>query len=97
VHLTEDIQKARTISTREEYEYFLNIKSLAREEKMLEYFEDDVCNNINYDDEAFHSYITSNGHEIADRVWREFDELFESYGLWYEFGNYWNLSAYRVS
>lgn len=95
--LTEDIQKVRTISTREEYEYFLNIKSLAREEKLLEYFEDDVCNNINYDDEAFHSYITSNGHEIADRVWREFDELFERYGLWYEFGNYWNLSAYRVS
>ena len=64
--------------------------------KLLEYFEDDVCNNINYDDETFHSYTTSDGHEITDRVWREFDEIFERYGLWYEFGYDWNLSAYRT-
>ena len=79
-----------------------NQEELKRE---WQYFRDNEINvrvldlpalNINYDDETFHSYTTSDGHEIADRVWREFDEIFERYGLWYEFGYSWNLSAYRA-
>lgn len=29
-------------------------------------------------------------------VKREFDKIFEKYGLYYEFGNHWNLSCYYI-
>lgn len=29
-------------------------------------------------------------------VKREFDRIFEKYGLYYEFGNHWNLSCYYL-
>lgn len=30
------------------------------------------------------------------KVKREFDKIFEKYGLYYEFGNNWNLSCYYI-
>lgn len=90
--LTEDIPKQREFSAREEYEYFLFITTRLREEKLMEDFRNRVCDNI-YSDETLLLYDI--GHGIADQVWKEFDEIFERYGLWFEFGHNWNLSAYR--
>lgn len=89
--LTEDIPKQREFSEREEYEYFLFITTRLREEKLMEYFRNRVCDNIYFDE----TFLYDIGHRIADQVWKEFDEIFERYGLWFEFGYNWNLSAYR--
>jgi len=78
------------ISSREEYEDFLDICEMTRCLKIWEYFEDYVCDFPIGDDVMFFD-----DGKIASQVLNEFDELLAKYGLWYELGFSWSLTAYR--
>ena len=78
------------ISSREEYEDFLEKCEVTRELKIWEYFEDYVYKAHADDDVMFFD-----DGKIAGMVLNEFDELLAKYGLWYELGFSWSLTAYR--
>lgn len=78
------------ISSREEYEDFLDKCEMTRFLKIWEYFEDYVCESHEGDDVMFFD-----DGKIASQVLNEFDELLAKYGLWYELGFAWSLTAYR--
>ena len=78
------------ISSREEYEDFLEKCEVTRELKIWEYFEDYVYKAPADDDVMFFD-----DGKIAGMVLNEFDELLAKYGLWYELGFSWSLTAYR--
>lgn len=79
------------LSSREEYEVYLLLNATVREERINAYFEDYLCNNSDHTHEMFFDAGT-----IADRIINEFDELLESYGLWYDLGFSWSLTTYRI-
>lgn len=78
-------------SSREEYEDFILRSASVREEKIREFFEDEICDCSDYSHEMFFD----NG-KIANQIINEFDELLERYGLWYDLGFSWSLTTYRI-
>lgn len=90
----------------EEVNLISNFHDFVRENvgfrKDVEYFDENDWNELyrifdkmiarssKLEDETFYS----NG-EICDRIISEFTNLFESFGLWYEPGFSWSLTAYR--
>jgi len=88
---TEDIRSNPTeFVTKEEYEAFLDKCEVIREHKIRDYFEDYFDKTSECDDSMFFD-----DGEIAGMVLNEFDELLARYGLWYELGFSWSLTAYR--
>jgi hypothetical protein len=81
-------------SSREEYEDFLMRTASERQARILEHFDDEICESTysaKFDEETFFD----NG-EIADMILEEFNKLLEKYGLWYELGFAWSLTTYRI-
>jgi hypothetical protein len=81
-------------SSREEYEDFLMRTASERQARILEYFDDEICESTyytNFDKETFFD----NG-EIVDMILAEFNNLLEKYGLWYDLGFDWSLTTYRI-
>ena len=78
-------------SSREEYEDFLMRQAVEREYVAYEYFEDEICDEDEWNSEVFYD----NGR-IADMIIQEFDNLLEKYGLWYDLGFCWSLTTYRI-
>lgn len=83
--------KEEYFSSKEEYFEFLTKAASAREAKIAEYFEDILCEEEPVLEETFFDDGT-----IADRIISEFDDLLEKYGLWYELGFNWSLTAHRL-
>lgn len=69
---------------------FLEKCEVTRELKIWKYFEDYVYKAHADDDVMFFD-----DGKIAGMVLNEFDELLAKYGLWYELGFSWSLTAYR--
>lgn len=53
-------------------------------------FDKMIARSSKFEDETFYS-----DSEICDRIISEFTNLFESFGLWYEPGFSWSLTAYK--
>lgn len=83
---------ATEFSSREEYEDFILRNASSRESKIREFFEEDL-----YEEPEYISGGTfyDNGR-IVNIILKEFDDLLEKYGLWYELGFSWSLTAYRL-
>lgn len=78
-------------SSREEYEDFLMHQAVERELGIAEYFETDICNEAEWDSQVFYD----NGR-IASRMLKEFNDLLEKYGLYYDLCFSWCLTTYRI-
>ena len=78
-------------SSREEYEDFLMYQAVERELLIADYFEDEICDEAEWDLEIFYD-----NNRIASMIIEEFNNLLEKYGLWYELCFSWSLTTYRV-
>ena len=78
-------------SSREEYEDFLMYQAVERELIIADYFEDEICDEAEWDLEIFYD-----NNRIASMIIEEFNNLLEKYGLWYELCFSWSLTTYRV-
>ena len=78
-------------SSREEYEDFLMHRAVERENVIYEYFEDDICNESEWDSKVFYDK-----GRIASMIIQEFSDLLEKYGLWYDLCFSWSLTTYRI-
>ena len=66
------------------------------ERNPLDYFEYANPKTLSMSFEGSLNYIL-NGYAMGSwRLEREFSDLFKKYGLYYEQGNSWNLSAYEI-
>ncbi len=74
-------------ASREEYQDFIERSIQKREQQLLEelYFDTEDCEVI----------TPKEGWLLAEYIHREFIELLECYGLWYEQGFSWTLTTYR--
>ena len=77
-------------SSREEYEDFLMYQAVERELLIADYFEDEICDEAEWDSEIFYD-----NNRIASMIIKEFDNLLEKYGLWYDLCSSWSLTTYR--
>ncbi|MGN0394530.1 MAG: hypothetical protein ACI4EF_04145 [Coprococcus sp.] len=81
----------REFASREEYKQFIFQASAIRENQIREYFEDVLCDSTDYNDNTFFD-----DGSIANHIINDFNDLFEKYGLRYELGFSWSLTAYRI-
>lgn len=82
-------------STREEYEDFLMRHAVERELTIAEYFEDEICDEAEWDTK-WASEIFYDSGRIASMIIEEFNKLLEKYGLWYDLCFSWSLTTYRI-
>ena len=78
-------------SSKEEYEDFLMRQAVEIEDVVYEHFEDEICDEAEWDSEIFYD-----NNRIASMIIEEFDNLLEKYGLWYDLCSSWSLTTYRV-
>ena len=78
-------------SSKEEYEDFLMRQAVEIEDVVYEHFEDEICDEAEWDSEIFYD-----NNRIASMIIEEFDNLLKKYGLWYDLCFSWSLTTYRV-
>ena len=78
-------------SSKEEYEDFLMRQAVEIEDVVYEHFEDEICDEAEWDSEIFYD-----NNRIASMIIEEFDNLLKKYGLWYDLCSSWSLTTYRV-
>ena len=66
-------------------------QAVERELLIADYFEDEICDEAEWDSEIFYD-----NNRIASMIIKEFDNLLEKYGLWYDLCSSWSLTTYRV-
>ena len=66
-------------------------RAVERENVIYEYFEDDICNESEWDSKVFYDK-----GRIASMIIQEFSDLLEKYGLWYDLCFSWSLTTYRI-
>lgn len=81
----------REFASKEEYKQFIFRTSAIRENQIREYFEDVLCDGTDYNDNIFFD-----DGSIANHIINDFNDIFEKYGLRYELGFSWSLTAYRI-
>lgn len=82
-------------TSKEEYEDFLMKHEGEREFTIADYFEDEICDEAEWDPVWASKVFYDNGR-IANMVINEFNNLLEEYGLWYDLCFSWSLTTYRI-
>lgn len=88
--------------------YFNNKRLISKYEEDYRFIQQDNCNPFDYFDYANPKHILSmsfegslyhllNGYTISNKVLKGFNALFEEYGLCYELGDAWNLTAFPLN
>ena len=62
----------------------------------LDYFEFANPDTISMSFEGPLNYVLNGYTSGHSKLTKQFDKLFEKYGLYYEFGHSWNLAAYEI-
>jgi hypothetical protein len=85
--------KPRDFATRDEYQGFLEKALVSKVTAVEEYYGEEAweCDEDIWDMDMFYD-----DGAIADHIIAEFNAILEKYGLWYELGFSWCLTAYRI-
>lgn len=51
---------------------------------------------MSFEGPLYHMINYGSYEDVSDNFLVEFNDLFDEYGLYYELGDAWNLSAYKI-